>query len=100
MASEDLYFHALQSISPIDGRHRIITGPLAEWYSEFAFLKYMVKLEIEYLIALSDLDQFLSLRSFTKEEKRILRNIVDNFSLKDAQIIQDIDRFGHNGQKP
>ena len=58
MKSEDLVLHSLKAISPIDGRHRLMTEPLADWFSEYALFKYRVKLEVEYLIALSELENF------------------------------------------
>jgi adenylosuccinate lyase len=97
--SEDLNLHSLKAISPIDGRHRLMTEPLSDWFSEFAFFKYMIKLEIEYLVALSELEEFSAVRTLTMEEKSLLRDIVKNFSLKDAQIIQNIDRFGYKDMK-
>lgn len=98
--SENLYLHSLKAISPIDGRHRIMTEPLSEWFSEFAYHKYRIYMEIEYLIALSELKDFTALRNFSEEEKQFLRDTVNNFSLKDAQIIQNIDQFGYQEIKP
>ncbi len=98
--SEDLSFHSLRAISPIDGRHRIMTEPLADWFSEYALHKYRVFVEVEYLISLSELDDFDAIRDLTRDEKDFLRSIASGFSLADAKVIQDIDRFGYNGQKP
>jgi adenylosuccinate lyase len=100
MKSEDLIIHSLKAISPIDGRHRIMTEPLSEWFSEFALFKYRLKVEVEYLVALSDLEEFTALRSFTDEEKEFLRMLIEKFSLADAQTIQNIDRFGYKDKKP
>jgi adenylosuccinate lyase len=97
--SENLNLHSLKAISPIDGRHRLMTEPLADWFSEFALFKYRVHMEIEYLISLSENEQFEAVRTFTLEEKDFLRNIVRNFNLKNAQIIQNIDRFGYQDMK-
>lgn len=98
--SEDLFFHSLKAISPIDGRHRIVAEPLAEWFSEYALFKYRLHLEVEYLIALSELDGFGAVRDFNNEEKKFLRGLVENFSLEDAMELQNIDRFGFHVQKP
>ncbi|MBT4651407.1 adenylosuccinate lyase [Candidatus Woesearchaeota archaeon] len=100
MQSKDLNLHSLKAISPIDGRHRIMTEPLSEWFSEFALFKYRLQMQIEYAIALSELSNFEAMRTFTEEEKRFLRRLVDDFSLEDAQMIQDLDRFGYNGIGP
>ncbi|MFH1063826.1 MAG: adenylosuccinate lyase [Candidatus Woesearchaeota archaeon] len=100
MKSDDLSIHSLKAISPIDGRHHIMTKPLGEWFSEYALFKYRSHVEVEYLIALSELEGFDAVRTFTKEEKDYLRSIIKEFSLEDAKIIQDIDRFGYNGAGP
>ncbi|MGV3546980.1 MAG: adenylosuccinate lyase, partial [Pedobacter sp.] len=43
---------SLQAISPIDGRYRKTTAKLAEYFSEYALIKYRVLVEVEYFIAL------------------------------------------------
>ena len=98
--SEELTLHSLKSISSIDGRHRIITEPLSEWLSEYALHKYRFYLEVEYLIALSEWKEFKAAREMTLEEKEFLRNLVTNFTLEDANIVQNLDRFGYKDQKP
>jgi adenylosuccinate lyase len=98
--SENLNLHSLKAISPIDGRHRLMTEPLADWFSEFALFKYRLHMEVEYLIALSENEQFNAVRNFTLEEKDFLKGIVRNFTLQDAQVIQNIDRFGYQEMKP
>ena len=45
----------LTAISPIDGRYRGKTEPLAEYFSEYALIRYRVRVEIEYFIALCEL---------------------------------------------
>ena len=45
----------LTAISPIDGRYRGKTEPLADYFSEFALIKYRVRVEIEYFITLCEL---------------------------------------------
>ena len=95
MKSEDFYFHSLKAISPIDGRHRIMTEPLSDCLSEYGLFKYRVFLETEYLIALSEDEDFEKVRPFTNEEKELLRNLVHKFNLEEAQIIHNIDRFGY-----
>ena len=97
--SEDLNLHSLKAISPIDGRHRLMTEPLADCLSEYALFKYRVFLETEYLIALSKEKNFKEIREFTLEETEFLRNLVNNFTLPDAQVIQNIDRFGYKDIK-
>ena len=47
--------NVLTAISPIDGRYRGKTEPLAEFFSEYALIRYRVRVEIEYFIALCEL---------------------------------------------
>ena len=47
--------HALLAVSPIDGRYSRQTEPLREYFSEYALIKYRVRIEIEYFIALCEL---------------------------------------------
>ena len=46
---------ALTAISPVDGRYRDKALPLADYFSEYATIRYRVKVEVEYFIALSSL---------------------------------------------
>lgn len=99
---DDLTFHALEAISAIDGRHRLMTAPLANFLSEGALLKYRLLVEVEYIIALSELHPFpfLHFPMFATRQKQFLRDLITDFSLEDAKIIQQIDRFGYNGAPP
>src|SRR3989338_8073562 len=86
----------LQVISPIDGRYRKYSKPLAAYFSEAALMKYRVMVEGEYLIALSD--SHLGLRKLTDKERKLIRGLY-KLSEKDAQIISDIELKGYKGIK-
>jgi Adenylosuccinate lyase len=45
---------ALHALSPLDGRYQSTTAPLTPFFSEFGLIKYRVKVEVEYFIALSE----------------------------------------------
>ena len=79
----------LTAISPIDGRYRGKTQPLADFFSEYALIKYRVRVEIEYFIALCELP-LPQLQDFPIEADS-LRNIYRNFTEQDAQRIKDIE---------
>jgi adenylosuccinate lyase len=87
----------LRAISPIDGRYAKKTEALAEYFSEYALIKYRVKVEIAYLIALTELDipQITQLKS----HKKVIQAIYDNFSLEDAQAIKDIEKTTNHDVK-
>ena len=76
--------HQLTAISPIDGRYRSQLQHLAEFYSEYALIKYRVLVEVEYFICLAD-KKFFKLDNTTK---KILTDAVSNFSLQDAEQIK------------
>ncbi len=73
----------LEAISPIDGRYRAKVESLAPYFSEAALIKYRVRVEIEYLIALSAQGS-LGIRALTKDELKLLRSIYQEFSIADA----------------
>lgn len=82
----------LNSISPIDGRYAKKTAPLSPVFSEKGLMSYRVKVEAEYLIALSSAG--LGLRKFSEKEKKMLRSL-HVLSQKDAQMISDIELKGY-----
>ncbi len=86
------------ALSPIDGRYRRHTAPLAEYLSEFGLIKYRVRVEVEYFIALCELP-LPQLNDFNKDLISSLRNIFEGFSLKDAQSIKDIEKVTNHDVK-
>src|SRR5688572_24185960 len=89
---------SLSSISPIDGRYEKYTESLVPYFSEMAFMKYRILMECEYLIALSE-TKGIGIRKLSHQEKIVLRKLYENFSLKDAQIISDIELRGYHNIK-
>ncbi len=77
----------LSAISPIDGRYRKQLHHLDEYFSEYALMKYRVKVEIEYFIFLSDKKFF----KLSPKQKQQLKKIADGFSLNDAQQIKQVE---------
>lgn len=77
----------LKNISPIDGRYATKTNHLADFFSEFALMKYRVEVEIEYLISLASLD-IKGLKPFIDSEKIQLRSIYQNFSILNAEDVK------------
>jgi len=88
----------LHAISPLDGRYCDQTAPLAIYFSEYALIKERVKLEILYLLALSDL-QGLPI-SLTAAERTALITIYREFTIDDAHQVQQIERVGKEGISP
>jgi adenylosuccinate lyase len=81
--------NALHSISPLDGRYAELTLPLGAYFSEFAFLRDRVRVELDYLAALSAAGLVRSLR---ESESNELDSIKTDFSIKDAQLIRAHER--------
>lgn len=88
----------LMSISPIDGRYQSSTEALQNYFSEFALIKYRVWVEVEYLIALSEIP-LPQLRSFKPNHGEQLRNWVENFSEEDALKIKTYEKTTNHDVK-
>jgi len=85
----------LTAVSPIDGRYRSKTDGLAGYFSEYALIKYRVRVEVEYFITLA---QYLRLFDVDLIEDT-LRDIYRNFSESDAQRIKDIEKITNHDVK-
>jgi len=81
---------SLNAISPIDGRYRKKTESLSIYFSEESLIKYRLKVEIEYFIALCKIP-IPELKSFNSKLFKNLRNIYINFSENDARKIKKIE---------
>ena len=88
----------LTAISPIDGRYRGKTESLAEYFSEYALIRYRVRVEIEYFITLCELP-LPQLAEFDKALFPQLRGIYENFSEQDAQRVKDIEKVTNHDVK-
>lgn len=88
----------LNAISPIDGRYRNKVGNLAPYFSEEALIKYRVRVEIEYFIALCEIP-LPQLATFDSSKFSALREIYINFGTKDAQDIKDIEKTTNHDVK-
>lgn len=89
---------ALQAISPIDGRYYQKTKELASFFSEEALIRYRVKVEIEYFIALCKLG-IPQLKDVDNSVFPDLQKIYEDFSLEDAQAIKDIEKVTNHDVK-
>ncbi len=89
---------ALTAVSPIDGRYRSKTQDLASYFSEYALIKYRVRVEIEYFITLCELP-LPQLESFDSSFFETLRDIYRNFSEEDAQRVKDIEKVTNHDVK-
>ncbi len=89
---------SLTAISPIDGRYRSKTESLDAYFSEFALIRYRVKVEVEYFIALCEIP-LPQLSGVPADVYADLRAIYENFTLEDAQRIKDIESVTNHDVK-
>ena len=93
--------NSLNAISPIDGRYRSKVEPLAGFFSEGALIRYRVRVEIEYFIALSEVPQ-LPLQALFAQRPQLaeqLRDIYRHFTDDDAQEIKEIEKVTNHDVK-
>ena len=85
----------LDAVSPLDGRYARYTEPLTEYASEAALMRARVEVEVEYLLALSDLDATpLDLDDGTRSE---LRELYRSFDADDADAVKRLETEGYAG---
>ena len=93
-----MQFDSLQAISPVDGRYRAQVEALASYFSEEALIRYRVRIEVLYFIALSE--ELPSLRHVLGEERRErLHDLYLSFSSQDALRIKEIERTTNHDVK-
>ena len=85
----------LTAISPIDGRYRHQLQHLDEYFSEFALIKYRIKVEVEYFIFLAEKKFF----KLTPSIKNQLLKIADEFSIADAEKIKETEKVTNHDVK-
>lgn len=93
-----MYLSTLTAISPIDGRYREKTESLDAYFSEFALIRYRVKVEVEYFIALCELP-LPQLSGVDAGKYADLRAIYENFSIENAQSVKDIESVTNHDVK-
>lgn len=89
---------ALTAVSPIDGRYRGKTESLADYFSEYALIRYRVRVEIEYFITLCELP-LPQLESFNSDLFEQLRDIYRNFDEASAARVKEIESITNHDVK-
>lgn len=89
---------SLNAISPVDGRYARQTEELSGYFSEFALIRYRVRVEIEYFIALCDIP-LKQLQYFPAEKYSAMREIYLKFSESDALQIKEIEKITNHDVK-
>ncbi len=88
----------LTAVSPVDGRYHSKTEALGNYFSEFALIRYRVRVEIEYFIALCNIP-LPQLAAFGKDRFEALRDIYRNFTEADAEAVKEIEKVTNHDVK-
>ena len=88
----------LTAVSPIDGRYRSKTESLGEYFSEYALIRYRIRVEIEYFITLCELP-LPQLAGFNHDLFETLRDIYRNFDEGSAARVKDIEKVTNHDVK-
>jgi adenylosuccinate lyase len=83
--------NSLLAISPLDGRYKSKCEDLAPYFSEFALMRYRVLVEVKWLQKLSEHDQIDELQVISDRGIEYLDDLIENFSIADAERIKDIE---------
>ncbi|ALI97921.1 adenylosuccinate lyase [Rufibacter tibetensis] len=89
---------ALTAISPIDGRYRGQVAQLAEYFSEYALIRFRLLVEVEYFISLCELP-LPQLQGINSDLFPSIRKIYEDFSLEDAQTIKETEKVTNHDVK-
>jgi adenylosuccinate lyase len=85
----------LAAVSPLDGRYAGRTAPLSPYASEAALMRARVRVEVEYLLALADLDA--TPLSLAADERATVRDLYEGFGGDDARLIKRLETEGAAG---
>ncbi|HUW51569.1 MAG TPA: adenylosuccinate lyase [Sulfuricella sp.] len=89
----------LTALSPLDGRYHSKVADLRAYFSEFALIRYRVKVEIEWLKALSRETAIVEVPAFSAAALAQLDELANNFSEADAQAVKDIEKTTNHDVK-
>lgn len=82
---------SLKSISPLDGRYEAAVAPLADFFSEYALIRYRVIVELQWLLVMSEQPEIAEVRAFTEEERSLLTQWMAEFGPEQAQRVKEIE---------
>ena len=90
--------NTLTAISPVDGRYRKVTEKLADYFSEQALIRYRIRVEVEYFIALAELP-LPQLAGIDPAALHALRSLYEEFSPSDAERVKEIESVTNHDVK-
>ncbi len=89
---------SLTALSPVDGRYQAQTAPLAPYFSEFGLIRYRVRIEVEYFIALCALP-LPALQAFPPDGFMTLRHLAEDFDEAAAAEVKNLERTTNHDVK-
>jgi len=90
--------HQLLAVSPVDGRYNRVTAVLSDYFSEYALIRYRVRVEVEYFIALCRLP-LPQLSEVPESAFAELRKLYTEFSMNDAEHVKEIESVTNHDVK-
>src|SRR5690242_18495417 len=85
----------LTAIAPVDGRYYAQLEPLSDYFSEFALIRYRVRVEVEYFLALAGEGLF----TFPAYKAKLLRKVYLDFSVQDAKEVKRTEKITNHDVK-
>ena len=79
--------NTLESISPIDGRYRGVTENISKYFSEYAYIKYRVIVEVKWLEKILNTKEIVN----ANENIDVLEDIISNFNLKECERVKEFE---------
>ncbi len=97
MAQKIMALSPLTALSPLDGRYRTKVAALSDYFSEFGLIRYRVKVEIEWLKAISAAPELSEIATLSENSIDHLDQLANDFSVNDAESIKAIEsRINHD----
>ena len=90
--------NSLTAISPVDGRYRNKLDDLDKYFSEYGLIKYRLMVEIEYFIALCEI-QLPQLSDFSQDDYQQLRSVYEDFDIADAEKVKEREKITNHDVK-
>lgn len=92
-------YNSLLAVTPIDGRYASKTSPLSAYFSEFALIRYRIRIEVEYFISLCEIPLPQLEGAVDEAKKAALRDIYRNLTPEEAWKVKDIEKVTNHDVK-
>ncbi len=86
-----MHLTSLSALSPIDGRYAEKTAGLREYFSEYGLIRYRVRVELRWLMALADNPDIAEVPELSADARKKLEQIIEGFDIGEAQRVKTIE---------